>query len=388
MNERDRRWRLVLGGQPDWPLPGPSAEDAGIDHVLNQLYDGPEQGAGGGKRSGGLGGSSPNVARWLGDIRSYFPAAVVRVMQRDALDRLGLDQMLLEPELLAAVEADVHLVANLMMLSRVIPSKTRDTARQVVARVVEELMRKLEEPMRSAIAGSINRATRNLRPRLPEIDWPRTIRANLKNYQSNLRTIIPEKLIGYGRKRSSLRDVVLCVDQSGSMATSVVYSSIFAAVMASLPAVNTRMVVFDTAVVDLTEKVSDPVDMLFGVQLGGGTDINRALAYCQEVIDRPEETILVLITDLYEGGDARRMLSRCHELVDAGVQLVTLLALDDSGAPCYDHRHAAALGGMGVPAFACSPDLFPGLMAAAIQKRDIAQWAAEQDVGVAGAGEA
>jgi Mg-chelatase subunit ChlD len=250
----------------------------------------------------------------------------------------------------------------------------------VVRRVVEALMRKLASPTRQAVLGSLNRATRSRRPRHSEIDWHRTIRANLRHYQPAHRTIIPETRIGYGRKRSSLRDIILCVDQSGSMASSVVYAGVFGAVLASLPAVQTRMVVFDTAVVDLTDAMRDPVDLLFGVQLGGGTDINRALAYCQGLIHRPQETILVLISDLYEGGNNDEMLRRAAALAGSGVQLIALLALSDDGAPGYSQQNAAALAALGAPAFACSPDLFPDLMAAAISRQDLGRWAAAHDI--------
>jgi Mg-chelatase subunit ChlD len=371
-DERLRRWRMVLGGAADQDSAELRGDDLRIDAALGALYDS--------DRSGGLGGSKPNIARWLGDIRTYFPASVVQVLQRDALERLNLRQMLLEPELLQAVEPNVHLVADLLALKSVMPAKTFDTARQVVRRVVDELQRKLANPTRQAVLGSLNRATRNRRPRHNEIDWHRTIRANLKHYQPAYRTIIPETRIGYGRKRSSLRDIVLCVDQSGSMGASVVYSGIFGAVLASLPAVRTRMVVFDTEVVDLTEELHDPVELLFGVQLGGGTDINRALGYCQSLIRRPQETILVLISDLYEGGSRQELLKRAAALAGSGVQLIVLLALNDDGAPSYDHGVAAELASMGAPAFACTPDLFPDLMAAAINRQDIGQWAAARDI--------
>lgn len=376
--ERMRRWRLILGGgHADGTGMALQGADAAMDGALQALYDA--------DRSGGLGGSAPNVARWLGDIRSYFPNSVVRVMQQDALERLNLRQMLLEPELLEAVEPDVHLVSNLVALGRVMPEQTKATARTVVGQVVTELQRKLANPTRQAVLGSLNRATRNRRPRHNEIDWNRTIRANLKHYQPAYRTIVPEVRIGYGRKRAALRDIILCVDQSGSMASSVVYSGIFGAVLASLPAVKTHMVVFDTSVVDLTEDLHDPVDLLFGVQLGGGTDINRALGYCQGLISRPQETILVLITDLYEGGNSAEMLKRASNLVNAGVQMVTLLALSDDGAPGYNRQIAAELAKLDVPAFACTPDLFPELMAAAINRQDLNRWAARQDIVVAGA---
>ena len=375
-NERARRWRLVLGSpaedQAGAGLGGLDGADLDMDRALSALYDS--------ERKGGLGPSCPNVARWLGDIRQYFPNSVVQVMQKDALDRLDLKQMLFEPELLETIEPDVHLVSQLLALKNVLPNRTKDTARAVVQRVVDDLKRKLEQPTRQAVLGSLNRAMRNRRPRHNEIDWHRTIRANLRHYQSEYRTIIPETRVGYGRKRSSLRDIVLCVDQSGSMATSVVYAGVFSAVLASLPAVSTKMVVFDTAIVDLTEKLADPVDVLFGTQLGGGTDINRALAYCQSLVRQPQETILVLISDLVEGGDANEMLKRVGALVASGVQMICLLALNDEGAPMFNKNHAAAFAMLGVPAFACTPDLFPDLMAASIQRQDITRWVATQGI--------
>jgi Mg-chelatase subunit ChlD len=382
-DERLRRWRLILGGdEAEGTGFGLSGRDVALDRALAALYGGGsgEGQARSGDRRGGLGASAPSVARWLGDIREFFPSSVVRVMQKDAFERLDLRRMLLEPEMLEAVEPDVRLVADLISLSRVMPGKTKETARVVVRRVVEELQRKLAEPTRQAVAGALNRSIRNRRPRHNEIDWHRTIRANLKHYQPEYRTIIPETRIGHGRKRSSLRDIILCIDQSGSMATSVVYSGIFGAVLASLPAVTTHVVVFDTAVVDLTAALDDPVEVLFGTQLGGGTDINQALAYCQGLVRRPQDTIFVLISDLYEGGDRDAMLKRAASLVASGVQMVALLALSDDGAPSYDHHVADAFAGLGVPAFACTPDLFPDLMAAAIRRQDLAQWAAANDI--------
>jgi Mg-chelatase subunit ChlD len=370
---RLRRWRLVLGKPAEETLGAPlSGELAERDRVLQSLYES--------ERKGGLGGSSPNIARWLGDIRSYFPTSVVRVMQKDALERLGLRQMLLEPELLATVEADVHLVATIISLASIIPQRTRDTARSVVRKVVEEVERRLANALQQAVRGALARATRSRRPRLPEIDWDRTVRANLSRYDRDRRTVIAEKLIGHGRRRSSLRDVILCVDQSGSMATSVVYSSIFAAVMASIRALSTRLIVFDTSIVDLTDQLADPVDVLFGTQLGGGTDINRAVAYCQQLITRPTQTVFLLITDLYEGGNAEEMIARVRAMKESGVTVVCLLALNDQGAPMFDARNAAAFAALGVPTFACTPDAFPEMIAAALARRDVGQWASERGI--------
>jgi hypothetical protein len=368
--ERLRRWRLVLGGGPaEGTQVRLSEHDLRLDRAMGALYDS--------DRKGGLGASAPSVPRWLGDIRDYFPASVVQVMQRDAFERLDLKRMLAEPEMLEAVQPDVGLVSTLISMRALLGGRTKETARLVVRRVVDELMRRLEEPLRQAVTGAIDRATLNRRPRHAEIDWNRTIRANLRHYQAEYRTIIPETRLGHGRRsRGSLKDVMLCIDQSGSMANSVVYSSIFGAVMASLPAVSTRLVVFDTEVVDLSDQMDDPVEVLFSVQLGGGTDINRAVGYCASRITRPEDTVLVLISDLYEGGVEAGLLAQAQRLVASGVQMVALLALSDEGAPAYDRGLAARLAALGVPSFACTPDLFPDMMAAAIRKQDLNAWAA------------
>ena len=375
---RDRltRWRLVLGGdQADGIGQGVSLgpDDQKRDDALHQLYDA--------ERRGGLGASAPRVARWLGDIRGYFPSSVVQVMQADAMDRLGLTQLLLEPELMKAVQPDINLVSTLVGLGRVIPERSRATARAVVRVVTDQLEERLRSETVQAVTGALNRAARSRRPRQADIDWNRTIAANLKHYQPEHGTVIPERLVGYARRTQRVeRHIILCIDQSGSMAESVVYSSVFGAVLASLRSVSTRLVAFDTQVVDLTDELDDPVDVLFGVQLGGGTDINQALAYCQGLIEQPDDTILVLISDLYEGGIAEEMLRRASSIVASGATMIALLALSDSGRPSFDAGHAAALAGAGVPAFACTPDRFPDLMATAIERRDVTAWAAANDI--------
>ncbi|MEU6453150.1 VWA domain-containing protein [Streptomyces sp. NPDC047065] len=371
--ERLRRWRLVLGGNPaDGTGSTLSGQDAAMDGALTALYGKEAAARGGRDRAAGLGGSAPAVARWLGDIRTYFPSSVVQVMQRDAIDRLGLAALLLEPEMLEAVEADVHLVGTLLSLNQAMPEATKETARAVVRKVVEDLEKRLASRTRATLTGALDRSARVTRPRHHDIDWNRTISANLKHYLPQYGTVVPERLVGYGRASRSVRkEVVLCVDQSGSMAASVVYASVFGAVLASMPSIETRLVVFDTAVVDLTDQLDDPVDVLFGTRLGGGTDINRALAYCQSRITRPAETVVVLISDLYEGGIRDEMLGRVAAMQAAGVRFVTLLALSDEGTPAYDREHAAALAALGAPAFACTPDHFPEMMAAAIERRPL-----------------
>lgn len=376
---KERRWRLVLGADDDEDAPLSEA-DRRLSSALTALYGGNHREK---KGRGGLSRSAPNVSKWLGDIREFFPSSVVQVVQRDAFERLGLKEMLMEPEFLAAMEADVHLVADLVSLRSAMPEKTVETARQVIQQVVDELMQRLEAKTAESIRGAINRSKRTFRPRFNDIDWPRTINANLRHYQPDYHTIVPEKLIGFMRQQRRIVDldeVILCVDQSGSMATSVVYSSIFAAVMASIPAVKTQLVCFDTAIIDMTDELEDPVNVLFGVQLGGGTDINQAVAYCEDKIERPSKTHLILITDLYEGGDQEALKGRVANLIKQDVNVITLLALSDDGKPSYDSELAADFAALGSPVFACTPDQFPDLMATALKREDVLSWAADQDI--------
>jgi Mg-chelatase subunit ChlD len=374
LKERTRRWKLALG---DEDRSGLSERDARLSAALDALYMPARKGR------GGLGASAPRVARWLGDIREFFPTPVVQVIQKDAFERLNLKSLMLEPEFLATLEADVHLVADLMSLRAAIPEKAKDTARGVVRKVVNELLARLELKTVSAIRGALQRSQRTRRPRAADIDWRRTIAANLRHYQPEQRTIVPETLVGHQRRartRANVHRIVLCVDQSGSMATSVVYASIFAAVLASIPGVDTRLVCFDTSVIDLTEQLRDPVDVLFGIQLGGGTDINGALAYCERHVEQPSRTNLVLISDLFEGGNAESMLARTAALKQSGVNVIVLLALSDDGHPAYNTEHAAKIAAMDCPVFACTPDQFPDLMAVALTGRGVAEWAAANDI--------
>jgi Mg-chelatase subunit ChlD len=384
MNERERmrRWRLAVGAEEEGAGADEllSERDRRLSAALTALY-----GASAKKGKGGLGASTPRVARWLGDIREFFPTSLVQVIQKDAIERLNLKSMLIQPEFLETLEADVHLLADLMALRAAIPEESKDAVRVVVRKVVDDLMKRLQHRTIETLRGALNRHRRTRRPRHADIDWPRTIGANLAHYQAAHRTIVPETLIGFARNtrtRADLDHVVLCVDQSGSMAASVVYASIFAAIMASLPVISTKLVCFDTAIVDLTEQLADPVDVLFGVQLGGGTDINSALAYCERRIEQPAKTHLVLISDLYEGGNAKEMLARVAALKLSGVNFIVLLALSDQGRPAYDSNHAGLIAAMDCPVFACTPDQFPSLMATALARQDIAQWAAANDIAI------
>ena len=387
--EQLKRWRLILGQHAQESLGKMggvggcqlSAEQTGMDEALAAIYDetsGEGEGQRGRQRSAGLGPSAPNLAKWLGDIRSYFKEDVVTVIQNDAIEKRGLTQLLFEPEMLKNVEPNPQLVGTLMSLKGRIPERTKETARMVVRAVVDKIKRLLEQRIRQAVLGALNRKEHSPIPNAATIDWKWTIGRNLKNYQPSLGTIVPEKVYFYSRaQRSNNWTVIVCMDQSGSMAESVVYGSVTGSIFASLPALNTRVVAFDTEIVDLTEQCgNDPVDMIFGVQLGGGTDINKAVAYCEKFITDPSQTIFFLISDLIEGGNQSQLIRRMHEMVASGVRVITLLALSDSGIPTFDQQVARKLSEGGVPCFGCTPNKLPELIEGVLKKQNLKALAA------------
>ncbi|MBN8246068.1 MAG: VWA domain-containing protein [Verrucomicrobia bacterium] len=385
--EQLKRWRLILGAaaQEDLDRMGAcnlSEEQRGMDEALAAIYDessgeepGPRRGGG---RSAGLGPSAPNLARWLGDIRGYFKEDVVTVIQNDAIARKGLTQLLFEPEMLKQVEPNPQLVGTLMSLKGRIPERTKDTARQVVQTVVDQIKRRLEQGIRQAVLGALNRREHSPIPSSANIDWKWTVSRNLKHYQPSLGTLVPEKVHFHARsQRTNKWNVIVCMDQSGSMAESVVYGSVTGAIFASLPAMKTRVVAFDTEVVDLTEQCgNDPVDMIFGVQLGGGTDINKAVSYCARFVTDPAQTIFFLISDLIEGGNQSQLIRRMHEMAASGVRVICLLALSDSGIPIFDEQVARKLSAGGIPCFGCTPNKLPELVEGVLKRHDLKALAA------------
>lgn len=380
--DRYTRWRLILGKQANEGLckmAGRSSllddDQTNLDGALGMIYSN-EEGAGGdqksNKRSAGLGGSAPRLAKWLGDIRSYFSRDVVAVIQKDAIEKKGLKQLLFEPETLGQVTPNVELVGTLLSLKGMIPDRAKEAAREIVRAVVEEIMKRLRGAMEQALRGALDRSRHSPIRSLPNMDWARTIRRNLKNYNTEHKVIIPDQFHFFARQhRRKEWNVIVAMDQSGSMADSVIYGGVMGAILASMPALETHVIAFDTEVVDLTEKCHDPVDLLFGVQLGGGTDINRAVGYCQGLVHDPRKTLFILITDLYEGGNSRELVRRMEEMVQAGVRGVCLLALSDSGVPCYDHGLANRFAEVGVPCFGCTPVMLPTLLEGALKGQDL-----------------
>jgi hypothetical protein len=377
--EQVKRWRLILGPSSQDSLSNCcsglalSAEQSEMDQALAAIYDESEGDAARQPRSAGLGGSSPRLAKWLGDIRNYFKEDVVSVIQQDAIERKGLTQLLFEPETLKNVQPNVQLVGTLMSLSGQIPERTKETARMVVRAVVDEIKLLLEQQIRQAVMGALNRKDHSPIPNASSIDWKWTIGRNLKNFQPSLGVLVPERVYFYSRaQKTNNWTVIVDMDQSGSMADSVVYGAVTGSIFASLPALKTRVVAFDTEVVDLTEKCGhDPVEMLFGVQLGGGTDINNSVAYCEQFIEEPSRTLFILITDLFEGGNQTQLVRRLGELVASGVRCMCLLALSDGGKPSYDESLARKLSALGIPCFACTPRRLPEMLESALRGMDL-----------------
>ncbi|MFX3632773.1 MAG: VWA domain-containing protein [Candidatus Pristimantibacillus sp.] len=386
-NEALRRWRLILGHAAEEKLQSANnngkqlleGEDSLMDQALAAIYDAThKEGSHGSGRRASLGSSAPQLAKWLGDIRTFFPPDVVSIIQSDAIERKGLKELLFEPETLSRMKPDIKMVSTLLALRGQIPEKTKETARLFIRAVVDDITKRLESDIRRAVTGALNRRRHTPLPSVSGIDWKRTIDRNLKNYNDQRKRIVPERFYFFERARKSKEwTVILDIDQSGSMAESVIYASVIGSIFASLPSLETRVVAFDTTVVDLTEQCADdPVDMLFGIQLGGGTDINQSVQYCQSFVKEPAKTIFIMITDLYEGGNQAEMHRRLTDLHQAGVTVICLLALSDSGVPSYDEHNARKLAQQGIPCFGCTPDRLPELVEAAIKGRDLNAFAA------------
>ncbi len=371
-----KRWRLILGQQSEKTMGGMgcptlSSEELLMDSALSQIYGGNSSG-GGNQGGAGKGPSSPQLTKWLGDLRSLFSPMEIKVIQNDAINRCGLKQLLFEPEMLDGLEPDISTASLLLMLKDQIPKKAKDNAREYISKIVEDINRRLSDDIKRSVTAALNRHEHSPIPSASALDYKTTIRRNLKNYDPELKTLLPERFFFFEHAaKSGSRTVILDIDQSGSMGESAIYSSIMGCILASINALKTYVVAFDTNVTDLTELCADPVELLYGVQLGGGTDIDKSVAYCSGLIEQPDKTTMFIITDLYEGGNRNALLRRVSELKESGVNLIVLLAISDRGTPCYDENLAEKIGGMDIPCFACPPERLPELLEAALKKRPL-----------------
>ncbi len=372
--EQLTRWRLILGSETQEAFTGMgggglSQDELLMDSALGAIYGGPGESFGGGP-GGGKGPSSPLISKWLGDLRALFDPETVAVVQNDAIERKGLKQLLLEPELLDGLEPDLNMASTLLMLKDQIPKKSKESARRFIRKIVDEINKMLENDVRRAVTAALNRRAHAPLPSASALDFPYTIRRNLKNYNPELGAVIPERVWFFDRSsRVNRWHVILDIDQSGSMGQSILYSSVMACVLASMSAVRTSVVAFDTQIMDLTALCADPVDLLFGFQMGGGTDIAKSIAYCQNLVDAPAKTLFFLISDLDEGGNRAALLRRLEELKTSGVTVVVLLAIADGGKPYYDAQTAQRVAALDIPCFACAPEKLPELLEQALTGR-------------------
>ena len=384
MDNKDRmkRWRLILGEESKKDFEDLSGntlslsdEDAMMDQALFAIYNRNNRFMGGNTgQGGGKGPSAPQVSRGLGDVRTLFDKDLVKIVQADAMERCGLKQLVFEPEILENLEPDINLANTIMLLKEQIPSKSKENVREFMKKIVDKINKLLESDIKRAVSSVLNKKRHSPIPLAAALDFKTTVRRGIKNYNKEIGNIIPEKYYFFDRSVNSPASkytVILDVDQSGSMGESVIYSSVISCILASMSALKTRIVAFDTEIVDLSEKTEDPVDLLFGFQLGGGTDINKSVAYCQKYIENPKKTIFFLISDLMEGGNRAGLMRRLEEMKESGVSVICLLAIADAGKPYYDSAMAGRIAAAGIPCFACTPERLPELLEKALKSNDL-----------------
>lgn len=385
LEEQMVRWRLILGSETEKSFSemydgiSLTEEQMLMDNALASIYGTDKESfANKGNRGAGKGPSSPVLAKWLGDVRTLFDKEMVTVIQNDAIERKGLKQLLLEPELLDTIEPDINMASTLLMLKDQIPKKSKESARNFIKKIVEEINKRMENQVRRAVTAALNKKEHSPLPSAAAIDFRYTIARNLRHYHKELQTIIPERVYFFDRSAKINRwNVILDIDQSGSMGESIFYSSVMACILASMASVKTNVVAFDTKVMDLTELCQDPVDLLFGFQMGGGTDIEKSVAYCQQFIETPNKTLFFLISDLMEGGNRNGLLRRLEDMKQSGVTVVVLLAVEDGGYPYYDENISKKIAKMSIPCFACTPEKLPELLERALKKMDLSDFANE-----------
>jgi Mg-chelatase subunit ChlD len=354
------RWRLILGRFADDALPGAlGGTDARMDAALDFLYGREYRGRGARdepERTGGLGGSAPHLPDWIREVRDLFPRETVEIVEHHALDRYGMTGLVTDPAVLGKLEPNYDLLRTILTFKGMMQGEVLEMARHIVRQVVEDLKRRLEADVRRVLSGKLNRFQHSPLKVAQNFDWRRTVRDNLRHYDPEQRRLVVERMHFFSRVERHLPwRVILAVDQSGSMLDSTIHSAVMAGILAGLPALTVNLVVFDTSVVDLTGYVDDPTEALLSVQLGGGTDIASALAYCETLVENPLRTIVVVVTDFYEGGRPDRLVATVKKLREAGVKVLGLAALDQQAQPVYDRKMAERLAAAGAEIAALTP---------------------------------
>lgn len=361
------RWRLMLGKYADSQMgfsdggigggPGACGDVREMDDVLDFIYSreyGEKEGVR--EQTGGLGETVLTVTSWVNKVRELFPKETVEIMEKQALDRYKMTELLTDARVLEKLSSNKELLGMILNFKGMMKPEVLATARKIVKKVVDELMEKLNSEIKRNIVGQIDKTQDSPVKSARNLDIKRTILNNLKHYDREKRRLVLENIYFYSRvKKYQQWKIIVCVDESGSMLDSVIHSAIMAGIFAKLPMLETKLVIFDTNIVDLSDYVEDPVETLMSVQLGGGTDIGRALAYCESLVTEPEKTIMVLVTDLYEGGDISQLYATTAAIVESGVKLMVLTALDDAANPNYNKNAAAKMAGLGAHVGAMTP---------------------------------
>lgn len=363
------RWRLVLGRFAKKQLPGELGSrqqrmEAALDYLYSREYRGRGMREGDPSRGGGDEGSQFTIPSWLSEVRELFPQETIEVIEKHALERYEMKELVTDAETLAKLEPNLDLLKTLLSFRGHLKGEVLNQARRIIRHVVEEIRKRWESEVRQALSGKLNRFRHSPLKAAQNFDWRTTLRRNLKNYDPGRKAVVLHEQKFFSRNTRHLPwDVILCVDQSGSMAESVIHSAVMAGIFAGLPSLRVKLVVFDTNVVDLTEHAEDPVEVLMSVQLGGGTDIAGALGYCEKLIEQPRRTVFVLVSDFIEGGSASAMLATVKRMKESGVTLLGLAALDANAVPVHDPQMGQKLVEAGMEVAALTPKQLAGWLA-------------------------
>jgi Mg-chelatase subunit ChlD len=365
--KRRVRWRLVLGETTENTLGSLPDEWQDRETAIGFLYDRELQGqnirsrgnSGGHNRDrpGTLDPSNLTVPDWINAIHELFPQKTIERLEKDALERYHLEEMVTNPDLLSRAQPSETLLKAVLRTKHLMNQQVLAMARDLVRKVVEELMEKLAQKVQSPFTGSLNRQQRSYIKIAKNFDAPTTIRRNLKHYSKQRQQLVIQTPYFNSRIRRQVDrwQLIILVDESGSMLDSVIHSAVTAAIFFGIKSLKTHLCLFDTAVVDVTADCTDPVETLMKVQLGGGTDIGQAMAYAQTIVENPRRTIVILITDFYEGAPVERLLSVTKQLIESGVTILGLAALDEQANPNFDRNLAQQMVNLGAQVGAMTP---------------------------------
>lgn len=365
-NTAQRRWRLALGRYANKQLGGLSKQDAGMEQALDYLYgrEYEKRGVHFNKGPGSLDPTQMSAINWLGKARSLFPESVFKVLQEHALDKYELTELLNDTKTLEALEPNQEALKVLLSFHGRAKPEVKDKLREIANSVILDIVKQLKANIERAFSGQRNRFLRSNLASSANFDWRKTLQLNLKTYDPDRKRIIAEQLRFNSRQRRHLPwRIILCVDQSGSMTDSIIHSAVMAAILSGLPGVSVKMVLFDTSVIDVSDKLTDPLDTLLSVQLGGGTNIGQAVSYCEQFVEDPERTVFTLITDFCEGASPRALFASIARLAEARVTMLGITALDDTNTDFFDEHTASKAAALGMNVGAMTPDKFADWLA-------------------------